>query len=321
MVLVEQRCSRRAGLGRTGIPIGHADMGAVPGARSLQVGGRGRRIVLVADRLLVGPRMMHGDGHRDVLPRPVPARVGHAPFGIRALVQHDDREIGGRVGGQPGRTRLGLVQLTVARAAAGRSLVVPVDDERGCVRGVHPTVSGGHEVRGAVLVRVVDHEAGTEQATPTRVDGHRRDLVPPSVAIGTDHVDVARAGQWNRRLPEPAIADVDRRKLELQPVPRVRGDGQLHDELVGQQHGCPQLAVGPVVVRRVRTQDLAQIGGVEQQSPAVRHAEAREAEVERPRSRRAHPQAPNRGLRVRRLPQACGLRGDLDRIGNGVARR
>ncbi len=80
---------------------------------------------------------------------------------------------------------------SVRRRTAGGA--VPVEEERPIRHATAQAMVRCQKVGCSVLAAVVHERASARAASVHHDHGHRTDLVAPIIALGTDHVDVARA--------------------------------------------------------------------------------------------------------------------------------
>ncbi len=139
----------------------------------------------------------HGAGVRGTAG--VPSGVFNAPRGGRRGTQFNQRNIRTAIGHQQGAARNAVVRWACA-AIARRAFVVEVI---GPAVGRAQAMVGRQEIRGAVVVRVVDQCARTGRKTATDNQGDRLVLHLPIVPFRTVDVDVARAAVSKRACRRP----------------------------------------------------------------------------------------------------------------------
>lgn len=253
----------------------------------------------------------------------IPAGPEEIPGRIDGAQVLDEGEVRLRARGTEGPAAGELVALAVAglaargRAwrAAGRVLVVPVDDHGVGVAAIDAAVVRGHEVHLVVGRGVVDQRA---RAVVRAAEGDRTDrahVVAPGIgAVEAGDVHLAGARLGSARLGEVGVALVDAGDAELDLAAPRAWQGQLHHQVVGGDERRPELALGTVVERGERPDDLGEVGRVEQQLRALRQVEGPEREIDRGRLRRLDAQPPEKSSVAEILPGAALGRRDRDRV-------
>ena len=326
LVVVKQRRTRRAGLGRPEVPVGDAHVRAgAAGDAAAVVGVRGR-LVLEGDLLGVAARVVDGYRGRRRGRAAVPAGVGDAPGSVRCAVQLDQGEVRGAPARAVGRADGELVQRRVV-AVAVRVLVVPVADQRRGLTRADAAVVGGQKEVAAVLRGVVDHRAGAEDRAAGRVGGDRGDLVFPAVALRAVDVNVARAAavvvghQGRRSGAEEAVAAADVLEVELQLRDARRRQVDLADQLWAEDDRGPKVTGRLVVAAVERADDAVAVWAVELHATAARHREGPKAQVDVVGAGALDAKSPKRPLAVERFPGAVGAGRDRDPVRDREARR
>ena len=197
----------------------------------------------------------------------IPTTERHAEGRIRRRIQLHKGEVGSGGSRSVDRASAELVEDTVTRAAgssaSGRSaegvLVVPVHHQGGRVSGDDPAMIRSHEVGGAVLGSIVDHETGTEGRSTGGDHSDTVDFIFPTHGLGAGHVDVAGSGEarsvvWQRLLTkglmETAVTGVDAGEFDLflDQGHRILRAANLDDDIAAGDCRSPQFTTVVVVV-------------------------------------------------------------------------
>ena len=250
--------------------------------------GDAKGVVLEADGLFVGARVVDGHRRGGGGPRGIPARPGHGPGLVRGVVELGEGPVGVPVSHEQGRARLDVVERATREVSAGGAHVVPVDREAACVGAPEATVVGRGKQGCLVFCGVVDEKTGAGGGPAEAVDRHARDLLAPVVALRADRVDVAGPLE-KAAFAELAVAHVHPGQGHGGPRD-ARGKHHRHHELVALDDGGPQRPPAGVCRGQRTGAPVAPVGVVQPQLCTLGkdHVEEGHAQVSRPGGQ--HPQ-------------------------------
>ncbi len=164
------------------------------------VRSRRRGNAVKRDAFLVGIRMMNARAAGRFSAAAAPTGKRYVPRRIRRFIKLHQREIRLRSRRPVERTRLKLIELPVTRPAARRTahrstrrvLKIPEHHQRRGITRINSAMCRGQEIRLQVLRCIVKHGPGAESTSTRGDNADGRNLVPPIVALRTNHVHVAR---------------------------------------------------------------------------------------------------------------------------------